>query len=98
MPASPPNPLISSTVASSTKAMQSQRTFPAGVRTRSARCPIAKLGIVWISNRSGSSCRHALTWLAPNSSGVVQACPVRGTYCRASSQTGQQAGGDGASA
>ena len=44
MARNPPSASISVTVASSTSEMQSHRTLPAGVQTRSARWPMAKAG------------------------------------------------------
>ena len=59
--ASPPRARTSAIVASSIRVMQSHSTLPAGVRTSSARWPIAKAGMVPMPNRSGSYCRQALT-------------------------------------
>src|SRR5260221_4526674 len=84
---------MSEIVASSSKLRQSHRTLPWGVRNSSARWPMPNCGWVWISNRSPSSCRHALTYPPASLSGVVQTCPPRGTNWRSSSQIGQRDGG-----
>src|SRR5712664_3100176 len=84
---------MSEMVASSSKLRQSHRTLPWGVRNSSARWPIPNCGWVWISNRSPSSCRHALTCPPASFSGIVQTCPPRGTNCRSSSQIRQRDGG-----
>src|SRR5205085_1972756 len=49
--------------------MQSQRTFPPGERTRSARWPIAKLGSQPIPTRPGPSSRISARW-SPWSSSI----------------------------
>ena len=61
MPSMPPRPLISSTVALSTNAMQSHRMLPLGVRSSCARWPMPNAGAVVMEMRFGSSCpRQAL--------------------------------------
>ena len=77
--------------------MQSQSRLPAGVRTSSARWPMAKAGKVCTAKRSGASIRHALEWPTRSFSSVVQDWPPGGTNCRSSSQIGQRSGGAAAS-
>src|SRR5436305_15299559 len=89
----PPTARMSAIVASSISDRQSHRILPSDVCNSSARWPIANCGWVWISNSFGSSCRHALTWRAASAFGLVQAWPERGTYCRSSSQIGQDCDG-----
>ena len=78
--------------------MQSERTFPPGARTRSARWPIAKPGSQPIPSRPGSSSRISPRWSRRSSSRVVHRWPSRPTYCRSSSQMGQRGGGSALSA
>jgi hypothetical protein len=78
--------------------MQSQRTFPPGARTSSARWPIAKLGSQPIPTRPGASSRISARWSRRSSSSVVQRWPSHPTYWRSSSQTGHRGGGSSLSA
>src|SRR5690349_20000814 len=93
IPASPPSPWISATVASSSIAMQSHRILPCGVRMSSARWPMAKFGWVPMPITPGSCWRQALNARAVSDLSVVQLWPVAGTYCRSSSQIAHCAGG-----
>ena len=82
-----------SNVASSMKLMQSHSTLPAPVRNSSARCPIAKAGVVPIPISPGSCRRNALKCLGRIDCNVVQAWPSRFTYCRSSWHIRQPDGG-----
>ena len=78
---------------SSSREMQSHSTLPPGVRTSSARCPIANAGSTPTPVRPGSSSRSTTAWSRPSSAMVVQRWPPQPTYWRSSSQMGQAVGG-----
>ena len=73
--------------------MQSHSTLPCGVRTSSARCPIAKDGSTPTPMRSGSSSRSSVRWRAASSAIVVHCWPPQPTYWRSSRQIGQSSRG-----
>ena len=58
----PPSSVIWCRAVSSSIEMQSHSTLPCGVRTSSARCPIAMAGSTPMPSRSGSSSRSTTTW------------------------------------
>src|SRR3954470_14181837 len=89
----PPRSAICSAAASSRTGTQSQSTLPGGVRTSSARWPIATAGVTPTPTRSGSSSRNSLRGSRRRSSRVVQRCPSHPTYWRSSRQIGQSRGG-----
>jgi hypothetical protein len=88
----PPRRRTHAIVSSSSSVMQSHSTFPSPESMRNARCPIAKLGSVWIEARPGSSSRIAFRCVPPSRSIVVHSCPFAPTYCRESSQIGHSSG------
>ena len=65
-------------VAGSRLAMQSHRTLPCGVRSRSARWLMAKAGTVLMLNSCGSSCCHLLVCVVVRLSKSVHARPSPG--------------------
>jgi len=88
----PPIASIAFTAASSIRLVQSHTTFPTGVWTSRARCPMAsRLNAKAVS--PGSSVRTAVWWPRCSSSRVIHACPFQLTYWRSSSQTAQRSGG-----
>src|SRR5712691_10069298 len=89
----PPRLLTKVTVAASSMAMQSHKTFPLGVQTKSARWPIANDGCDPMPMSPGSYCRYELKCVAASTGSVVHFCPLAGTYCRSSSQIAQLCGG-----
>src|SRR5262245_10618158 len=89
----PPSPLMRVMVASSMSEMQSHRTLPCGVKTRSARWPIANCGRVPMPIRPGSCWRKALRWSTARASSVVHLWPLGGMNWRSSSHTRHSASG-----
>ncbi len=89
----PPSALTISTRAGSSSGTQSHRTLPFGVRTSSARWPMAKCGSTPMPISPGSSKRIELRLVSRSLSCVVHCWPVALTYCRSSSQMAQAAGG-----
>src|SRR5712691_1269403 len=89
----PPRLLTKVTVAASSMAMQSHKTFPLGVQTTSARWPMANDGCDPMPMSPGSYCRYELKCVAASTDSVVHFCPPAGTYWRSSSQIAQLCGG-----
>src|SRR5689334_15956506 len=94
MAESPPRPCSNLIVAASSRAMQSQSTFPSGVRTKIARCPMAKASVVSMVISPGARRRNLLLCDVRKASRVVQDCPDAGMNCRSSVQIGQALGGE----
>ena len=89
----PPSALTISTTAGSSKDTQSHRTLPFGVRTSSARWPMAKCGSTPMPVSPDSSKRIEFRLVRRSLSCVVHCWPVTLRYCRSSWQTAQAAGG-----
>src|SRR3954464_11849862 len=72
--------------------MQSQRTLPADVLTRNARCPMPNFGSVEKDVSPGSSSCTLAVYSLRSSSRVVHRWPSRPTYCRSSVQMRHSSG------
>ena len=93
MPATPPRPFSTSTVASSIRARQSHSTLAAGVRARIARCPMPNVGVVSMVVSPAARRRNLLLWASRSLSSVVHDWPDAGTNCRSSVQIRHASGG-----